>query len=118
MFAVPFIVLLPLKFLEFWLLAHHRWFAAILVLLLVKLLGLGITAFIFEATRSKLLQMAWFKRLFDWVIWLRDWAHAVVDPIKLRLKKTLRLLQPAKAGGFLRRFWRLRQRARRAPPAV
>src|SRR5262249_39957776 len=55
-FVIPFVVLLPLKFLEFWFLAHRQWVGAISVLLLAKLAGLGVTAFIFEVTKEKLLQ--------------------------------------------------------------
>ena len=57
-FIVPFIVLLPLKFLEVFFLAKRQWLAAGLVLILAKLIGLGVTAFVFDATRGKLLQMA------------------------------------------------------------
>src|SRR5262249_7107896 len=57
-FVIPFLVLLPLKFLEFWLLAKRQWLGAILVLVLAKLLGLGVTAFIFDLTRPKLLQLS------------------------------------------------------------
>jgi hypothetical protein len=46
-FIIPFILLLPLKFLEFWLLAHRQWLAGVVVLILAKLVGLGVTAFIF-----------------------------------------------------------------------
>src|SRR4029077_20675141 len=53
-FIIPFIVLLPLKFLEVWLLATRQWLAAGPVLVLAKLLGLGDTAFIFDVTREKL----------------------------------------------------------------
>ena len=74
-FIIPFIVLLPLKFLEVFFLAKRQWLAAGLVLIVAKLLGLGITAFVFDATRTKLLQMAWFARMFDWFMWARDWAH-------------------------------------------
>src|SRR6266550_373711 len=45
-FVVPFIVLLPLKFLEVYFIVHRQWVAAIFILLLAKLLGLGVTAFI------------------------------------------------------------------------
>src|SRR3979409_2584623 len=47
-FIVPFIVLLPLKFLEVWFFAHRNWVGAIAVLIAAKLLGLGVTAFIFD----------------------------------------------------------------------
>src|SRR5437763_1260539 len=50
-FVVTFLVLLPLKFLEFYLLVQRQWIIAIIVLVLAKLVGLGVTAFIFDMTR-------------------------------------------------------------------
>lgn len=110
-FIVPLIVLLPLKFLEVYLLASRQWFAAVLVLVLAKLLGLGVTAFVFDATREKLLQMPWFARLYDWFMWARDWAHAQTEPIRQRMQQIVRMLKPQRAGRFFRRFLRLRRRA-------
>src|SRR5664279_5705713 len=49
-FVIPFIVLLPLKFLEVYLIATHQWLGAIVVLIVAKLVGLGITAFVFDVT--------------------------------------------------------------------
>ena len=111
-FVIPIIVLLPLKFLEFFLLAHRRWFAAILVLVLTKLLGLGVTAFIFDLTRPKLLQLAWFRWLYDRVIAWLAWAHALVDPIKQRIRRLLAIFAPHRAGRAMRLFWRIRRRMR------
>lgn len=110
-FVVPFIVLLPLKFLEVYLLATHQWFAAAVVLIAAKLLGLGVTAFVFDATRDKLLQMAWFARMYDWFMWARDWAHGQTEPVRRQIKQWLWLVSPRRAGRFFRRFWRLRRRA-------
>ena len=116
-FVVPFIVLLPLKFLEVSFIVHHRWFAAIFILVLAKLLGLGVTAFIFEVTKPKLLQMAWFRWLYElMLVWLAK-AHAIVDPIKTRIKERLaafklrvvRLMGSGRSG-FLRRLARIRRR--------
>jgi len=112
-FVIPFIFLLPLKFLEVYLLAHRRWLAAIAVLLFAKLLGLGVTAFVFDVTRQKLLQMAWFKRMFDWFMCARDWAHAQTEPIRERLRQLVWLMKPQRAGRFLRRLMRLRRNAYR-----
>jgi hypothetical protein len=109
-FAVPLIVLFPLKFLEFWLLAHRHWVGAVLTLVAAKLLGLGITAFIFEAARPKLLQMPWFRAFYQWVLWLLERAHALVDPLKRRIKKWLRMFSPAQAGRTMRLFRRIRRR--------
>jgi hypothetical protein len=111
-FVIPFIVLLPLKFLEFWLLVQERWIAAIAVLVLAKFVGLGITSFIFEVTKDKLLQMAWFRKVYDFFMWLRTWAHEKVDPVRRRLRKWRRLLQPPKGGRFFAHLMRVRRRMR------
>src|SRR5476649_533282 len=111
-FVIPFIVLLPLKFLEFYLLAHRQWFAAILVLVLAKLLGLGVTAFIFDLTKPKLLQLAWFRWLYEKVLAWLEWAHTLVDPIKQRIRRLLAIFAPARAGRAFKLFWRIRRRMR------
>lgn len=117
-FVIPFLILLPVKFLEFWFIAHRQWVGAAITLVLAKLVGLGVTAFIFEVTRDKLLQMAWFRRLYDWVMWLRDRAHALVDPIKQRLKRAFRMFAPRRAGRTLRLLWRIRRRMHAARPSA
>jgi hypothetical protein len=116
-FIIPLIVLLPLKFLEVFFIAKRQWLAAGLVLIIAKLLGLGVTAFVFEATREKLLQMVWFQRMYDWFIWARDWAHAQTEPVRERLRQLMWLMRPQRAGKFLRRLIRLRRRAYRNRPA-
>ena len=116
-FVIPFIAMLPLKFLEFYFIATRNWLGAVAVIVLVKLLGLGVTAFIFDVTRDKLLQMAWFKRLYEWVLWLRTWAHEITEPVRERMKQLAWLLKPQRAGRFLRRLMRLRRRAYRSRPA-
>jgi|SRR6185437_15678719 hypothetical protein len=113
-FIVPFIVLLPLKFLEVYFIATRNWLGATLVLVLAKLLGLGVTAFVFDATREKLLQMPWFARFYDWMMWARDWAHAKVEPVRERMRQYVWLLRPQRAGRFLRRLIRIRRRVQRA----
>jgi hypothetical protein len=113
--AIPLLALsVPLKFLELYAIATGQWLLAILVLLFVKLVGVGVTAFIFDATRDKLLQMAWFARMYDWFVWARDWAHAQIDPIMARARRYLRLLKPERAGRFWRLFLRMRRRMQRA----
>ena len=113
MFVIPFIVLLPLKFLEVYFLAKRQWLAAGLILILAKLLGLGVTAFVFDVTRDKLLQMAWFRRMFDWFMWARDWAHEITEPVRARARQLMWLLKPQRAGKFIRRLMRMRRRAYR-----
>jgi hypothetical protein len=112
-FAVPFIAMLPLKFLEVYFIATGEWLGAILVIVFVKLVGLGITAFIFDVTRDKLLQMAWFRRVYEWFLWARVKAHEITEPVRERVRQVAWFLKPQRAGRFLRRFIRLRRNAYR-----
>lgn len=116
-FVIPFILLLPLKFLEVYLLATRQWLAAGVVLVLAKLIGLGVTAFIFDVTREKLLTMAWFRRVYEWFVWARVWAHGITEPVRERMRQIVWLLKPQRAGRFLRRFMRLRRNAYRRSAA-
>src|SRR5215470_8874006 len=128
-FVIPFIVLLPLKFLEIWFLAHRQWVATIAVLVLAKLVGLGVTAFIFDATKDKLLLMAWFRRLYEFFLWARHWAHEkiapvtqrlrewsrqTIDPVAQWLRRWRRMLQSRHTGRLLQRVMRIRRRMRTA----
>jgi hypothetical protein len=113
-FSIPFFLLMPVKFLEVWLIVTQQWIAATVVLVLAKLVGVGITAFIFEATKDRLLQMAWFRRVYDFFIWLRAWAHRKVDPIARRLRKWRHVLRHFHSGRFAVRLLRVRRRMRLA----
>ena len=113
-FAVPIAALFPLKVLGLWLLAHKHWIAAGGVLVFAKLFGLAITAFVFEMTRPKLLQLRWFRWLYEHVlIWL-DWAHRLVAPVRRRIRMLLRILRAKQTGRALRLLWRIRRRMRAA----
>jgi hypothetical protein len=108
-FIVPVIPLFPLKMFGLWLLANEYWLSAVVILVFAKFLGLGVAAFIFDVTRPKLLQMAWFQKLYDFVMAVRAKAHAIVDPIKLRIKEALR----ADRGGWSSRLLRMIQHFRK-----
>jgi hypothetical protein len=116
-FVIPIIALLPLKILGIYLLARRQWLGAMVVLAFAKLVGLGVTAFVFDVTRDKLLQMAWFRRMFDWFMWARGWAHAVTEPVRERMRQLAWLLKPQRASRFLRRLMRLRRGAYRSRAA-
>src|SRR3569833_2597171 len=77
-FAVPIIPLFPLKLVGLWLLTHEYWTSAIFTILFAKLLGVGGTAFVFDVTRDKLLEMAWFEKVYDVVLTVRAKATALV----------------------------------------
>ena len=89
-FVVPVIPLFPLKMVGVWLLMHEYWFSAVFTILFAKLLGVGVTAFVFDVTRPKLLEMGWFEKLYEFILALRAKAKALVEPIKQRILETLR----------------------------
>jgi hypothetical protein len=109
-FAVPGLLLFPLKLAAVWLITKQYWFAAGAVFLFAKLAGLGVAAFIFEVTKPQLLQMPWFRWLYGRVLVWLDWAHGLTDPIKERLLRLSRLLAPGRGGRALRLLWRIRRR--------
>jgi hypothetical protein len=117
-FIVPVLLLLPFKFLGLWMLAHGHWLDALAVLALAKVVGLGVTAFIFDLTRPKLLRLAWFRRLYDSVMRWLAWAHELVEPIKRRLSQAFRVFAPSRAGRTLRLLMRVRRRMRAARAAA
>jgi hypothetical protein len=109
-FIAPIIPLFPLKLAGFWLLAHEYWMSAILTIIFAKFLGVGVAAFVFDVTRPKLLEMAWFEKLYEFVLALRAKAMALVDPIKQRIRAALR----GNGEGWSSRALRLIQRFRKS----
>ncbi len=110
-FAVPLLlILLPLKFLEVYVIATGHWLLAGFVLLAAKFVGLGVTAFMFDTLQDKLLQIGWFGTLYEWFVWARDWAHAQVEPLKELLRRYARWLRAQGGGNFYRHLTRLRRR--------
>jgi hypothetical protein len=109
-FVVPVIPLFPLKLVGLWLLTHEYWTSAVLTILFAKFLGVGVTAFIFDVTRPKLLEMEWFERLYEFVLSLRAKANALVDPVKQRIRQTI----SGAGDGWSSRMLRLIQRFRKS----
>src|SRR5260221_4872344 len=62
-FLVPVIPLFPLKLAGLRLLTHEYWVAAVVTIVFAKFLGVGVTAFIFHVTRSKLPYIERFDKL-------------------------------------------------------
>ena len=109
-FAVPVIPLFPLKLVGLWLLAHEYWMSAVFTILFAKFVGVGVTAFVFDVTRDKLLEMNWFEKLYEFIIDLREKAHALVEPVKQRIRDLLR----GDGEGWSVRTLRLIQRFRKS----
>jgi hypothetical protein len=111
-FAVPVTLLLPFKLAGLWLLTRGYWGEAAGTFVCAKLVGLGSTAFVFDAARSKLLQLRWFRLLHDQLVAWRVWSHALVDPVIRDVKANLAMFAPRRAGRAVRLAQRIRRRVR------
>ncbi|MFL9826181.1 hypothetical protein [Rhodoplanes sp. SY1] len=131
-FAVPAALLFPLKLAALWMFSHGFWIGGVAVFGFAKVAGVGVTAFVFDLTRPKLLQLPWFRRLYELVLRGLAWAHGLIDPYKAevkawvartvaplqrRLRRLMRLLAPGRRGRLLRHVRRLRRSVQRGTPA-
>jgi hypothetical protein len=118
-FLIPLGVVEPLKIVAVTEIARGHFFRGAFAFLVLKFVGLGLVAFIFDLTRDKLLSIGWFARFYDWVIKWRDKAHDFIEPYKAAARalvaefKAALDLAPGK-GGFLELLTRLRARVRKA----
>jgi hypothetical protein len=110
-FAIPLLLLFPLKLVEVWLLTHHYWIAAIALIVASKFIGLGVLAFIFDVTRSKLLQLVWFRRLYELILDVRRRAGELVAPVTARIKSIMAMVRSGSSSRWLRMIQRMRSRA-------
>ena len=110
-FIAPLVLLLvPLKFAEVYLLAHHLWISAIILIVASKFIGMGVLAFSFDVTRDKLLQISWFRKLFNFLVDIRQRARDFVSPVMSRIKAMIASLR-GPSSRWMRLVQRLRHRA-------
>ncbi|MEH2511284.1 hypothetical protein V1291_002638 [Nitrobacteraceae bacterium AZCC 1564] len=111
-FAVPLVLLFPLSLVEPWLLAHKYFVGATILIILHKVLGVGLIAFVFDLTRDKLLRMDWFCKLYEIVLDLRARATALVAPFKDAIRRWATRLRGRASLGFVQRLRRRMQASR------
>jgi len=109
-FALPIGLLLPFKLAGLWMLARGYWISAAGTLVCAKMVGLGSTAFVFDAARDQLLQLGWFRSLHDHLVLWRAWSHELVDPVVQELRTNLAMFAPRRTGRAVRLMLRLRRR--------
>ncbi len=69
-FALPALLLLPVKLLALGLIAHGKRLLGLAVIVLAKLVGTAVLARLFTLTRPALLQLPWFAALYArWSAW-------------------------------------------------
>lgn len=117
-FALPTLILLPVKLGAFWLLAHGKVIWAGLFLAGAKVVSTALVARIFLLTRPALMQLTWFARLHDW---LMPWKYAIFARIRAswpwrygRMVKT-RIKHEARKAWEMWKPWLLQRWARLGP---
>lgn len=77
-FAVPAVLLVPVKVLAFYLVAHGQATLGLLTVVLAKVVGTAMVARIFTLTRPKLLSIKWFAILHDRVVAFKTHIYAII----------------------------------------
>jgi len=118
-FALPVVLLLPLKVTVVWLVLKGAWLSAMTLLAFAKLVGLALTAFTFDICRDKLLQLSAFRRLYEQVLAVRAWAKDMLDPmvepVRQQIRERLQWIERRGTGRRFRFIVRLRSKMRREP---
>ncbi|WP_294534791.1 hypothetical protein [uncultured Rhodoblastus sp.] len=126
LFLIPLAVIEPLKIVALDQIARGHFFSGVMTFVLLKFVGLGLVAFVFDLTRDKLLTIGWFARFYAWVVKWRDRAHDFIEPykaaaralvadVKARLGELRRSLGwPAGKGGFPEMLARVKARVRKS----
>ncbi len=108
-FLVPSVMLLPVKIAALYLIAHGHAGGGLLIIIAAKLIGTAIVAHIFAVCRPALLNVRWFRRLYEWIIRLKNRLYTAIKAmpgwaLAVRWKNAIRARLPRR--GFLARRWK------------
>jgi hypothetical protein len=92
-FLLPWLLLLPVKLIGIWLIGTGHVKTGVLFFFGAKVVGTAVLARLFSLTKTALLSIGWFRRLYEWFMRWRDRLYSFV--------RSLRAWQIAKA--FARR---------------
>lgn len=112
-FAVPSTLLIPVKLIALYFVAHGHALAGLMTVAAAKVAGTALVARLFSLTRPNLLRITWFAwvyekfiafkaRVYDAIKATR--AYRVAHQMKLRVRHSLKVWMQ-KRKGFLRRRW-------------
>ncbi len=109
-FLVPMLMLLPIKVLALFLIAHGHGLSGLGVILAAKLFGTAWAARIYHLTSPQLLQIQWFARFHAWFMAKKQnlLAGLAAQPAWIVMKNSVRLLRQmlsAQARSPLQKRW-------------
>lgn len=84
-FLTPALAIYPIKFVALGLIMRGHILTGALTIFFVKTLALGVTSYLFDICREKMLQMPTFARVYAAFCSAREWARAIIAPVKRRL---------------------------------
>ena len=111
---VPITLFFPVKILGVYFLSQGMWGLALCTIAFAKLVGMGVSAFLFQIAKPKLMLIPAFVFVYRQLIRALNWSHILIEPIKMELKRRFRLLQSRR--GIIRSIqllWRIRKNNRR-----
>jgi hypothetical protein len=108
-FLVPGAMLLPVKLAALYLITHGHPGAGLAIIIAAKVVGTAIVARIFTVCRPALLRVGWFRRLYEWIVRLKNRLYTAIKAMPawktaLRWKDAIKARLPKR--GFLSRRWR------------
>jgi len=121
-FAVPSLLLIPVKLIAFYFIAHGRKTLGFLTVLGAKFAGTALVARLFTLTRPKLMQIGWFAWLYERFISFKQRLYTVLRSTRiykvaheqhLRIKATLRSWFAGRRSSWRRRWSAARRFSRR-----
>jgi hypothetical protein len=114
-FILPDTVLLPVKLGGLWLVAQGHVIIGTGLFVVAKTLSLGITVLLFELCRERLLELAWFRWIYETIEAGRQWAHRQIAPflelVRFRMAAIRAWVAPTRSRLF-RIIERIRERMR------
>jgi hypothetical protein len=78
-FLLPSSILIPAKIIGLHAIAQGHWFIGSMTFVLAKIAGMALFSRIFNLTRPALLQINWFAKLYEWIMFYRNRIHTYLD---------------------------------------
>ncbi len=101
-FILPSAIFLPAKLLGVHAIATGHWLVGSGIFLFAKVAGFALFSRIFNLTRPTLMQLAWFSRIYAWVMYYRNRIHAFLDSWQAyqHIKQRIRAMFAAMKSGL------------------
>ena len=117
-FGVPSLLLIPVKLIAFYFIAHGQETLGFLTVLTAKFVGTALVARLFTLTRPKLMRIGWFAWLYERFISFKEQLYTrlrstriyqVAHEQKLRIKARLKFWMAGRRSSWRRRWYAARR---------